>query len=87
MLRGIGGMMGFGKGGKGAKGVKGGKSSGFDVSKMGQSKQTKQPIKPGMIDRMGGVKNIARTGARSDGPTIRHGLRSPRGPAAPGLPH
>ena len=44
MVRGIGGMMGFGKGGKGAKGVKGGKSSGFDVSKMGQSKQTKQPI-------------------------------------------
>ena len=65
MVRGIGGMMGFGKGGKGAKGVKGGKSSGFDVSKMGQSKQTKQPIKPGMIDRMGGVKNIARTGART----------------------
>jgi hypothetical protein len=68
MVRGIGGMMGFGKGGKGAKGVKGGKSSGFDVSKMGQSKQT---IKPDKVSKLGSVKNIAKGGARVAGTALR----------------
>ena len=72
MVRGLGGMMGFGrkggKGGKGAKGVKGGKSSGFDVSKMGQTKQT---IKPDKISKLGGVKNIVKGGARVAGTALR----------------
>jgi len=73
MVRGIGGMMGFGKGGfgkggKGAKGVKGGKSSGFDVSKMGQSKQT---IKPDKVSKLGGVKNFVKGGARVAGTALR----------------
>lgn len=68
MVRGIGGMMGFGKGGKDAKGVKGGKSSGFDVSKMGQSKQT---IKPDKVSKLGSVKNIAKGGARVAGTALR----------------
>ena len=68
MVRGIGGMMGFGKGGKGAKGVKGGKSSGFDVSKMGQSKQT---IKPDKVSKLGSVKNIAKGSARVAGTALR----------------
>ena len=51
---------------KGAKNVRGGSvrsgSSGF---KMGEMNPKKQQIKPGTIDRMGGVKNIAKTGART----------------------
>ena len=59
MVKGLGGKMGFG--GKGAKGVKptvGGKSK-MDMT------PKKQPIKPGAVERMGGVKNIAKGGARA----------------------
>tara|TARA_B100001029_G_scaffold51588_1_gene41256 strand:- start:1447 stop:3189 length:1743 start_codon:yes stop_codon:yes gene_type:complete len=69
MVRGLGRGLGRLTGGlptKGAKNVRGGgvrsRSSGF---KMGEMNPKKQPIKPGMVDRMGGVKNIARTGART----------------------
>ena len=65
MVRGLGRLTG-GLPTKGAKNVRGGgvrsRSSGF---KMGEMNPKKQPIKPGMVDRMGGVKNIARTGART----------------------
>ena len=51
---------------KGAKNVRGGSvrggSSGF---KMGEMNPKKQPIKPSAVDRMGGVKNIAKTGAKT----------------------
>lgn len=66
MVRGLGRGLGRFLPTKGAKNVRGGgvrsRSSGF---KMGEMNPKKQPIKPGMVDRMGGVKNIARTGART----------------------